>query len=162
MAKPVYLVVNSGGMKEYQKFDKLFSFYPEGVSGLVKDYLKIYADPDYLNLLLYDDIDVEGKDNFVNPEKELLNKVVSLYENNEAYSGDNWYSSCQQDFMIEMVCEEVSRLAWDMVEEHVHVFSNYTCKIEDMKWMGDSLVLKAEKYFSHSWFYPPGPKPSFI
>lgn len=154
MAKPLYLAIPSGGMKEYEKFERLFSFYPEGIDGVIKEYLNSYANPEFLLSLLTDDIDTPGLSKLEEPKQIIADKVIKAYEASDDYRAKlHVYPNCQDELLIEIVCEEISQKTWELVEQHVDVFSKYQCEFTKMKWMGDTMILKAKKFVSLSWFY---------
>jgi len=153
MSTPIYLVLPSGGLKDYEKFEKLFLFYPEGVTGLVKAYLNEYADPEYISHLLVDDIDSDPTQDMMGKEKKILNHTLQLYEQSEDYRlALHSHDELTNEFLIEMVCSEISQKVTSMIDEHVDVFSKYICDIENMQWMGDSVILQARKYVQLFWF----------
>lgn len=154
MSTPIYLVISSGKLRDYDKFEKLFLFYPEGITGLVKAYLNAYANPEYISHLLLDDIDSDPVEEMMGTEKKILNHTLELYEQSEDYRlALHSHNELTNEFLIELVSSEISQGVLDMVEEYLDVFSKYTCDVENLKWMGDSLILKASKFVSTSWFY---------
>lgn len=141
----LYLVIPMQGIAEFEKFEDLFSFYPEGVNGIVRDYLKALSDPEVLKSYEVDDLEfLPCSAGEFSVDKELLAKIVSMYENSVEYKSRlHSYPNCQMEIVVETVCELICHVVKEVVQEHHEYFRSFKCDFDKPKWLGQSLAVKA-------------------
>lgn len=145
--KPLYLVIPMQGIAEFEKFEMLFSFYPEGVNGVVRDYLKALSDPEVLKSQETDDLEyIPCLAGDYPSEKELLVKIIAMYENSIEYKAQlHAYPNCQMEHVVETVCELICNKVQEVIYEYRDYFKSFKCEFDTPHWLGQSLAVKASR-----------------
>jgi hypothetical protein len=140
-AQCFFVMSTNGAVSEYESFETLFSFYPGGIKGLIAEYILLYLSSSYPS-----DKDEErwctaGEDTV---EGQLLIKVMDLYERSWDYTSKQLaYPNCQQEFTIELVCEEISKKLYHAIKENQAYFLFLQPTLEkDVLFAGDIAAIK--------------------
>jgi hypothetical protein len=142
--KPCYLILpTAGSVLTYKNFEELFSFYPNGIKGLIKDYLFFHkrnvgedrANPE--DALTHD---------LKSSEDLFLEEVLELYEKSWDYRfKELTHPNCQHEFTIEMVCNDISNRIESVVLENEPYFNQMILNPFDIKWFGDCIAIQINK-----------------
>lgn len=143
----LYLVIPLDGITEFEKFETLFSFYPDGVNGVVRDYLKALSDPEVLKSLETDDLEhIPCAAGEYPSDAELLEKIMTMYQNSLEYRAQlHSYPNCQMEMVVETVCGMICHKVQEVVHEHHDYFKSVKCDFDKPQWLGQAMAVKATR-----------------
>lgn len=136
----MYLIIpTQKALEGTEKFDGLFSFYRNGIRGLIADYValahrEITTDPSCSAgefRALY----------------EMVRRVIAKYEQTTEYQSQlHSYPNCQMEIVVEAVCGQVLTQVDEILIEHESWFKQeFVFDFNDVFWVGGALTVAVKR-----------------